>query len=230
MAKFKRKADTEFDVDRPVVVCAKGPSFEFFKDFHFPDSYLASITTTANFIEEPIDFLFFNDIEAFKQIEKDKFDNVSNVICPLSLHEKFEPSTEYTCSYVKVELEDKDLNIFTHRLYTQDFDFQLDPKEQDLFSCGFLTPHSTLDTAVAWFISLGFYKFIFFGVSPEAGYSKDFEDVDKKKKAWYGYNFYIISSLLKSNGCKAVLMTEDKTISTMNCGAQVVNSVKFYEN
>jgi len=233
VAKFKRKADTEFDVDRPVVVCAKGPTFDVFPQFNFENYYTASLTTTANLIKTPIDFLFFNDIEAFKQIKDKVFDNVANVVCPLVLHENEKPSKEYTSGYIKVALENKNLNIFTYRLKTQESIFAIDHKEQDATLLNDGNNHSVLDTAIAWFISLGFYKFILVGVSDESEYAENFgkekeEVFSEREPEWYQVNFMMTTSLLKKNSCKAVLVKDDKGgLLEMNCKANLKPTIEI---
>jgi len=232
MAKFKRKYDTDFNVDKPVVICAKGPSFDVFQEFYFPDCYIAAVTTTVNHIKVPVDFLFFNDIEAYKQIEKESFNNVSNVICPISLHEDTEPSSEYTSSYIKLDLEDKDLNIFTHRLYTQKIEPKINKEEQDAFMAGVATPHSTVDTALSWFSSLGFYKFILFGVSEKPEYSDKFGK--KKEKAfvereaeWYKQNFMAITNVIKYNNLSVVLIQKRNKMSYLNCVGKIKPTIEL---
>jgi hypothetical protein len=233
VAKFKRKADTNFDVDKSVVICAKGPTFDLFSQYNFDDCYITSLTTTANLIEQNIDFLFFNDIEAFKQIKDETFDRVSNVVCPLILHENEEPSREYTSGYVRVALEDKDLNIFTYRLHTQQFTFKVDHKEQDSSMLNEGQNHSVLDTAISWFISLGFYKFILIGVSDEAEYAEDFgKDKEKafveREEDWYQFNFAVTTHILDKNGCKAALIkNEDGEIMGLNCQASIEPMIKI---
>jgi hypothetical protein len=232
MAQLKRKSDTDFDVDKTVVVCAKGPSFDVFPEFYFPNAYTAALTTTCNSIDKPIDFLFFNDIEAFRQVKDEALDNVSNVICPLVLHENELPNKEYTSGYISVALESKDINIFTHRLKDQDFDFNINRREQDCVMLSEGRIHSVLDTALAWFISLGFYKFVLFGVSSDAEYSEDFgegkeEVFTKRDDDWYTFNFAVTTLLLKNNGCKATLVKADKSLMGLNCQSAIRPTIQM---
>tara|TARA_B100000287_G_C20353523_1_gene670830 strand:- start:71 stop:727 length:657 start_codon:yes stop_codon:yes gene_type:complete len=193
MAKLNKVCNSNFDVERGVILYSKGTfNSEVIDKSSHP--YVASLNTSALLYEDKIDFLFLNDIETIDNVKNagGNFNNIDNIICPINPHVKSgREKSNYTYNNILNTLSQVNTTVYTYRLHTQEKEFYIDLNKQDNYRFGRI--NSVYHTALYWLLLVGFKQFAIYGVSSRGDYQENFiknQDCGtKRSKAWYTKNY-----------------------------------------
>ena len=183
MSLLKKLSNSNFDLDKPVIVCGKGPSIgelgPFGKTHDLKDYYLCGINTAYQLMPY-VDFLSFCDLTVLRSLDEniEDYRKIKNFICPLVLRDRFPDGgvrdTEETFQLLLNKTKGMDVGIYTYTLFTQTKQVNVDTSAQDDFYMSQLL--SSYHCALNWLTRAGFRKFEMFGVSKQHEYHQDYID------------------------------------------------------
>ena len=173
MAKLNKICNSNFDLERGVIIYGKGDFDPKIID-KSRRPYIASLNTGATLHEDEIDFLFINDIETIHQVKKAPFDfnNINNIISPIQPHSRMKPHPDITYNNILDILEQIDTTVYTFRLHSQKTEVYIDLNKQDNYRFGKII--TVYHTALWWLLLAGFTRFDICGVSKRGEYQKEF--------------------------------------------------------
>ena len=199
MSILKKLSSSNFDVDKPVIVCGKGPSIGelgLFGNTHdLRDYYLCGINTAYQLMPY-VDFLSFCDLTVLRSLDEnvDQYSKIKDFICPLVLRDRFPDGgvrdTNETFQFLLDKTKDMDVGVYTYTLFTQTKQVEVDTSVQDNFYMSQLL--SSYHCALNWLTRAGFRKFEVFGVSKRNEYHQTYvenNDAGVLPDSFYNDNF-----------------------------------------
>ena len=217
MTQLNKISNSNFDTDKPVILCGKGPSLDRLGDFlqsnNSNDFYFCSINTAYKLMPQ-VDFLSFSDIMVLEELDKrpDDYLKIKNFVCPIVLREAYTRDdgkgdvreSDKTFQFVLDKTTHLNGRVYTYTFFTQNRQVEVDKFSQDNFYINWVV--SSYQTTLLWLIEAGFRKFEIFGVSQRREYHKTFvEDNDcgnRRKNEVYRSNIYLGLDIMNKHQCK----------------------------
>lgn len=213
MAVFKKISDSQFPIDKEVVVCGKGHSLIKVKDLPLEDKVVCCLNSAILFVDK-VDYLVVTDWERLEVLlrEETNFSKVKNILVPIQMHHCAQPS-KYTYLDAMDKLKSYDLNVYTFHLVTQKIP-NPDSNEIDFIELGPEPSMSSLSVSLHWLTNLGFKNFKIFGVSKNGVYEQKFEEIKdvgtpspnntsrKVPVQWFIDNYNNAIKILERQQCK----------------------------
>jgi|7_EtaG_2_1085326.scaffolds.fasta_scaffold17166_4 hypothetical protein len=226
MAKLKKISDSDFDLNKSVIIAGKGPTIsnveKFLSGKDLNDFYICGVNTAYQLLPK-VDFLSFCDTNVLDILNKNRkdFNKIKSLVCPLVLRKMYDNGmcfdTDKTYEWLLEELKDLDINIYNFKLFTQHLFLEIDSGKMDDFyfkSCGekakSIPPEDTLTSSyhcgLLWLTKAGFKDFHIFGVSQQNEYHASFSESNDcgndRDSKWYAENSLKGESILEENHCK----------------------------
>ncbi len=213
MANLKKIANSDFDLNKTVVICGKGETLSKVHSLDLSDKYVVCLNS-ATLLLDKVDFLVVTDIERFDSLmtlEKN-FHKIRNMIVPIQLHELERPS-RHTYKDILQRLGEYNIDLYTYCLQSQTMK-DPDTTEIDKFRFGPEIMYSTFICSLFWLINAGFRNFETFGIgyngtyldkfvqNGEYGHLRDQHHGNKViPKQWFEQNYMTGIRLLRRTGC-----------------------------
>lgn len=164
-------------MQKTVIIIGKGP----YLDKYLPiikkrNQIIACVNEIINFIDRP-DYLFINDLDTIANILPDKRNLAKKVIVPTYPHINGHPCSMFDWKFFCY------FGISKYKLIIYDLHTSPKPEEGRL---NFGEIWSSSETAIAYFLHLGFKSFETYGIGIEYGYSKRITETppDSENEEW----------------------------------------------
>jgi hypothetical protein len=200
-ARFNKIKNYSNIENKRAVILGKGISLEQYT-YNKEKDIVFSLNTAALCLDV-IDFLVLNDIETInKFVESGNIKKVKNIILPIQLH-KNETVSSILCTDVLDIICEKDITLYTYKLFTQRNKEILSNDSFDKFGFKYSRILSTLHVASQWSIMAGFKNIQVYGCSMSPEYSEVFEKNDDcgnlRSRHWYVQNYNILLNILNDS-------------------------------
>ena len=216
----------KFDLNKPVVLCGKAKNASVIYDWlnrkNTKKYYTSAINSACTFYDNEygVDFLFASEIGAVKALKK--YDYRYSKVKRLVVQEvaKYHGENGMIVEHPSKTFQDlsnlfpNETKVFTYKVAGQlrTVDLLKDKRDNITFEPGI----STYFYALKWLTTVGFKKFIIFGINDQPEYNELFvanRDGDMSKpKQWYEKNFEDGLKVLNESDCSYVINDFDRSL------------------
>ena len=212
---LKKISDNSFPIHKEVVICGKGFTSTKIKDSNLTDKIVCCLNS-ATLLVDSVDYLFMTDWERFVSLLKNEknFSKIRNIVIPVQLQERCEPSLRFTYRDVVSSLRKYNINLYTFSLPEHPRQIKIPSEKTDTFVLGPDKIHSTFHISLLWLIKAGFKNFTMYGISKNPEYAQLFKQLKdesggqfvngrrvKTPESWFTVNFAAGVEIMDRNGC-----------------------------